>query len=408
MTRSEPATSSGGTPISPAADRVSTLELFFDLIFVFTITQLTVVVSEDVGWLSVVRAGVLLALIYWMYGGYAWLTNAVAPNTMARRVVLLTGMAAFLSLALAVPRAFDPAGGLPFGLAYLVVVVVHLVLFNRATSSTGPKAILVLGRSNGIAVALVLVGAVVGGPAQLALWATATIFCWIFTTYSGTPGAFTLGAAHFVERHGLIVIVAIGESVVAIAVGLTDLPLSPTLVVVATIGLGLSAGLWWAYFGGDDRRAEQALLDAAPQRRAMMAIEGYGHAHLALLFGVVLISVAEERVARDPFQTLPAGLALALSGGTALYLVGDVWFRNRLGIGPAWPRLLAATLATSTVGLGLSVAALAQLAALVLVLVALFGVEARATPRTHPMGSMARASNAQRRTGGREGSALEK
>ncbi|HEY6665637.1 MAG TPA: low temperature requirement protein A, partial [Propionibacteriaceae bacterium] len=115
---------------SDVIERVSTLELFFDLVFVFTITQLTSVLAHEPDLLHLLRVAVMLAIIFWMYGGYAWLTNAVAANTAARRLLLLGGMAGFLLLSLAVPDAFD-GGGLGFGLAYAVVVLVHIALFTR-------------------------------------------------------------------------------------------------------------------------------------------------------------------------------------------------------------------------------------------------------------------------------------
>ncbi len=359
----------------PMIERVSTLELFFDLVFVFTITQLTAVIGEDPTWCSALRAAVMLAVIFWMYGGYAWLTNAVAADTAARRVVLLAGMAGFFVVALAVPRAFE-GGGLAFALAYALVVAIHIGLFSRASSVLSFAGIFALGRRNGFMVLIVIVGGALGGDWQLALWTAAAVFAWVITAYTGTPAAFSVGAAHFVERHGLVVLVAIGESVVAIGIGLSDLSVDPALVAVAVLGLSLSTCLWWAYFGGDDTRAEHALSHASPARRSMMALEGYGHAHLAILLGIVAIAAAEEAAAHDPFEPLGIGLAVSLGAGAACYLAGDAWFRQRLRTADPRPRLAAAPPALATIPLGIGVAATAQIAALVAVFLALFVSEA--------------------------------
>lgn len=358
-------------------ERVSTLELFFDLVFVFTITQLTAAIGEDPTWRGGLRAAVMLAVIFWMYGGYAWLTNAVAADTTTRRVVLLAGMTGFFVLALAVPHAFD-GGGLIFALAYCVVVAVHIGLFSRASSVFGFGGIFALGRRNGFMVLIVIAGGVLGGDRQLALWAAAAVFAWIVTTYTGTPAAFRLGASHFVERHGLVVLVTIGESVVAIGSGLSDRTVDPSLVAVAILGLGLSTCLWWAYFSNGDARAEHALLRASPTHRSMMAIEGYGHAHLPILLGIIALAAAEESAAHHPFDPLHSGLAVSLGAGAACFLAGDAWFRQRLRILNPRPRLAAAVPALATIPLGVGVAAIAQLAALVGIFLALFVVEAHA------------------------------
>jgi low temperature requirement protein LtrA len=365
-------------PAQDAIDRVTTLELFFDLVFVFTVTQLTGVLAGRPDAEGMVRAAVMLAVIFWMYAGYAWLTNAVAADRVSRRIVLLAGMAAFLIVALAVPRAFR-GGGLAFGLAYAVVVAVHTGLFTRAARVRTVGGVVRLGGYNAAAVALVIVGGALGGSAQLPLWAAAAALEWLVVPFVGAPEEFEVGVSHFVERHGLVVLVAIGESVVAIGIGLGEVTVDLRLAAVAVLGLALSACLWWTYFGGDDERAERALEAVPPLRRSRLAVEAYGHAHLALLLGVVAIAAAEEQAAHHPFATLGSGLAAALGGGAALYLAGEAAFRTLLHIGAAGPRLLAAGLALATIPIGTGVAATAQIGALVVLFLALFVAEARRT-----------------------------
>jgi low temperature requirement protein LtrA len=229
-------------------ERVTTLELFFDLVFVFTITQLTAVLYHDPSGRSLVQVVLVLGVIFWMYGGYAWMTNAVSANTPKRRLLLLGGMAGYFVLALAIPGAFA-GSGLAFGLAYLAVVLVHSGLFMRASAASVVRAIVRLAPWNVSSALLVVLGGALGGSAQYALWSAAFVLEWFTPVIRGTSG-FDIGAAHFVERHGLVVIVAIGESVVAVGIGASHLAVDGGLVLAAALGLALSACLWWPYFGG--------------------------------------------------------------------------------------------------------------------------------------------------------------
>jgi low temperature requirement protein LtrA len=365
---------------SDVIERVSTLELFFDLVFVFTITQLTGVLAHDPDLLHLLRVAVMLAIIFWMYGGYAWLTNAVAANTAARRLVLLGGMAGFLLLSLAVPDAFA-GGGLAFGLAYAVVVLVHIALFTRTQRVRSARDLARIGLLNVAGTALIVLGGALGGIAQLILWILVPLVWWLVATYRQLSGAFEIGAAHFVERHGLVLIIAIGESLIALALGLGDLKLGPALAAVAVLGLALSACLWWTYFGGDDTGAEHALSVAPPERRGRLAIEAFGHAYLGLLLGVIAIAAGLEGGAHHPFGPLAVGYAVALGGGVALYLASDAWFRWRLRIGRPGLRAFAVIPALATIALGLWVA-VAQVAALVVVFAVLFAVESRRSADT--------------------------
>jgi len=225
-----------------------------------------------------------------MYAGYAWLTNAVSPDRGSRRALLLGGMAAFLVLALAIPHAFGDSA-IAFGIAYAVVVAVHAALYSRTDSEATVRSVAGLERFNAVGVMLVLVGGVIGGPAQYALWAAAFAWEWITPRLIDDSG-FLIGAAHLVERHGLVVIVAIGESVVAIGIGASGRPVDLPLALVSVLGLLLSACLWWSYFDGDDAEAERALAEAPQARRPRLAVDAFGLWHLPLLGGIVAIAAA--------------------------------------------------------------------------------------------------------------------
>ena len=364
--------------------RVSTLELFFDLVFVFTVTQLTAVLSHDLSWASLGQVMVMLALIWWMYAGYAWLTNSISTRGLRQRAILLGGMAGYLILALAVPGAFH-GSGLAFGVGYFIVTAVHASLFIWTASAQSSRAFLGIAPYNLFNATLVIIGGALGGTAQAVLWTVAAVLEWSSPWVGNreSQSNFEIAPGHFVERHGLVVIVAIGESVVAAGIGAAGLAVDAELMLAVVLALLLSAGLWWAYFGADDdEQAERALTDAPRRRQPWIALEGFGIAHYFLLLGVVLTAAGIKKAIGHAYDPLETAQALVLGGGVALFLAADVGFRRVLGLGRSLHRAVAALLALATVPLGSEVAAVAQLAALVVVLaVALAGeASARSTP----------------------------
>jgi low temperature requirement protein LtrA len=181
-------------------------------------------------------------------------------------------------------------------------------------------------------------------------------------------GGFTVSAGHFVERHGLVILIAIGESIIAVGVGAGDAPLDLELAAIAVLGLACSACLWWVYFGtGDDERAEHALATTPPERQQMVAVAAFGYWHLPMLLGIIALAAAEKKVVAHPLDALATEQAVTLGAAIALFMAGDVLFRRSLGIGRGWRRTLAVFLALATIPLGLVVAWL-QLAALVVVI----------------------------------------
>ncbi|MEU4241021.1 low temperature requirement protein A [Actinoplanes sp. NPDC026619] len=349
------------------AVRVSTLELFFDLVFVFTITQLSETLAEDLSLGTLGNVLLILAVVWWMYSGYAWLTNAVAPNSTTRRTLLLTGMAGFLVMALAVPEAFGEYGWL-FGVSYLVVNVVHSALFRTA----GPGAVdamKILTPLNILAALLVLGGSLVDEPWRHLLWVLAPILQ-IAGGYLHRAEMHNIAAGHFAERHGLVVIIAIGESILSIGAGFHGMHLGGGAILTAVLALTVAYYLWWFYFSGDDARAAHALAAITePARRARMALSAWGYAHYPILLGIVVTAVGIKTTVGHAFEALHWAQAVALSGGVAIYLLGHAAFLALLRLRGVYHRLAAAAIVLAVIPLG-HLRAIAQLAAVVVILVA--------------------------------------
>jgi low temperature requirement protein LtrA len=366
------------TPVDPAASdepitRVSTLELFFDLVFVFTITQLTQLLAHDPTWTSALQAALLLAVIWWMYGGYAWLTNEVRADRVGRRVGLLAAMGCFLAMSLAVPKVFHGHGAV-FGIAYLGVILIHGALFARTEHRQVLRAIVRVVPYNLAAATLVLAATLVHGTVTYALLGAAVVLSWGWVGLTSSRG-FNLSAAHFVERHGLVMIVAIGESVVEIGEGVGDQSLTPVVLLTAGLALALSAALWWACFGGDDARSERALEQVPQGLRGRAGILSFGYAQGLMLFGVIALSAGVKLALADPRAELPAAPALLLGAGASAFIAANVAFRWSLRLDRGALRALAAALALVTIPLGVRASALAQIALLVAVFGGLYAAE---------------------------------
>ncbi|GAA2666648.1 low temperature requirement protein A [Actinoplanes palleronii] len=368
------------TQESPAV-RVSTLELFFDLVFVFTVTQLADTLAHHLTAGGLLNVVLILFVVWWMYSGYAWLTNAVAPTTTTRRTLLLAGMAGFLVMALAIPDAFGAYGWL-FGVGYLVVNVAHSVLFLQA----GPAAVQLmrtLGPLNLLAALLVLAGGLLPEPWRHLCWLAAPLVQ-VSAGYLHPIEMHTLSAGHFVERHSLVMIIAIGESIIAIGVGVAG-DLDGGTILAAVLGLCVAYYLWWAYFAGGDRRSEHVLAAVDdPGRRGRLALNAWGYAHLPMLLGIVVTAVGIKKALGHTFEELHWGEALALGGGVAIYLIGHAVFLRLVGLPGAAYRLGVAALCLATVPLG-HVLALAQLAAIAVLLAG--GAIAEDLPRVRRVGT---------------------
>jgi low temperature requirement protein LtrA len=354
--------------------RVSTLELFFDLVFVFTVTQLTTVLASGHGVASAAQVTVMLAVVWWMYDGYAWLTNAIATDLLRFRLLLLGGMGGFLVVALAIPTAYD-GQGLAFGVGYLVVVLLHAGMYAKGTSMSEVAAILRIVPYNLAAAGLVLVGGLAGGRGQWVLWSAAAVLLWVTPWFTSTEG-FVIAPEHFVERHGLVIIVALGESIVVVGAGAVGVTVDLRLVLVALLSLALSAGLWWLYFRDEDG-VEEVMRAAPATRRARLALTAFGYWHYGLLLGIVGVAAGLKKAVGEPYDALDSWIGVELGVGVALFVACTVGFRRTLGLAPSRARLVAAALALATIPLGTELAAAAQIGALTVIVAGALVIEAR-------------------------------
>src|SRR3712207_497446 len=356
--------------------RVTPLELFFDLVFVFALTQVTGFLADHLTWVGMLQGAALLAVLWWAWGGYAWLTNAVpAEEVIPARLVILTAMAAMLVASLAVPDAFDEYGVL-FGLSYFVVRLLHVVLYALATGHTPEthRAILRLAPGFLVAPVVLIPAGFLDGLAQGGLWAVALATDFGVAFVRGVSG-FRVHAGHFVERHGLVVIIALGESIVAIGVGASGLPLGAGIVVAAVLGIALAAALWWAYFDLVTLVAGQRLSAAKGEERARLARDSYSYLHLPMVAGIIFVALGIKKILAhvgDPLGIIPA---VALCGGVALYLLGHNAFRLRDVGSVSVPRLVVAVCCCGLIPVAVSLPSLLTLAILATLLCGLAAFE---------------------------------
>jgi low temperature requirement protein LtrA len=356
-----------GDRLSPIASRVSTIELLFDLVFVTTISQVAAIIVHEPDWSGIGQALVILALVWWMYDAYAWLTNQAAPDTTFVRLALIVAMAAFLVMSLAIPDAFG-ATGVVFGAAYIAVAFIHAALFIARGGRDAARRIVVVGTSNILVGVLLMVSGFVEGPIDW-LFFTVPLLAFLASAILSARGGFDPGASHMVERHGLLMIIAFGESIVSIGVAAAAHALDAPLIVATVLSVGIVASLWWCYFAGDDVRAEEAIAAAPQASRTRLALVAYYLEHLAMIFGLVLMAAGLHELLVEAAAPAPPTAAALLGCGVGLYLLADVAYRSTLRLGPIGWRAAGAALVALTFPIGIAVSGLAQLVA-VLALVA--------------------------------------
>jgi low temperature requirement protein LtrA len=310
-------------------ERVTPLELFFDLVFVLAITQCTTLMAHHPTPEGLEQGLLVLAVLWWSWGGYAWLTSVLDPEEGAVRLVMFAAMASFLIAALCVPDAFGDLA-IEFALAYGFVRIAHIGLFMLASRDDPNlrRSVMSLAVGTAIGVGLLAVAAGFDGSAQIAIWIVAVGLDMAGPYFFGSEG-WKLVPGHFAERHGLIIIIALGESIVAIGAGASG-HLTAGITAAAVLGIAVAAGLWWMYFDIVAIVSARRLADAPVGRvQNELARDSYSYMHFPMVAGIILLALGMKLILKDVSEPLDSVVAFALLGGVAFYLLGLVGFRYR-------------------------------------------------------------------------------
>jgi low temperature requirement protein LtrA len=365
------------TTVLRQTERVTPLELFFDLVFVLALTQCTALMASDPTWTGLATGILVLGVLWWSWVGYAWLTSVVDPEEGSVRLAMFAAMAALLVVALCVPNAFGD-DALLFACAYGAVRAAHIALYLLASRDNRALRQSVLGLAGGSAVGVALLIAASGldGWEQRSLWALALALDMAEPFFFGASGWSLEHPSHFAERHGLIIIIALGESIVAIGVGAGS-AVDAGVVVAATLGIAVAAALWWLYFDVIALLSERDLARLPPGReRNERARDTYSYLHFPMVAGIVLAALGMKKTLADVGEPLDAVPAFAMLGGVAIYLLGHVAHRLRNVRTVNNHRLVCAVVLLLLVPFATAVSALAALATVTAALWILIALEA--------------------------------
>jgi low temperature requirement protein LtrA len=316
-----------------AERRTSPVELFWDLAFVFAITQVTHFLVGHLTWGGFLRGMLILALIWWAWSAFVWAANAQDEDSPTMQSALLTSLVLIFLAGLAVPGAFGDEAVL-FALTYSGVRLIHLALYVDASrrGNASWEAIAGFGLATLAALGLLVVGAFFDAEIQTVLWTIAVGIdyagpAWL--TRARLRGLQRVAVAHFAERYGLFVIICLGESVVAIGLAANGSAIDAGLLAAVGFGLLATIGLWRTYFGqlavDAERRLRQTDGDVV-----LAAADGYSYLHLLIVAGIVVFAAGVRVAIDDPTASLPDSVRLCLCGGIALYLLGHAAFRLRM------------------------------------------------------------------------------
>jgi len=357
--------------------RVTALELFFDLVFVFAITQVTGFLYHDPTWVRLIEAVAILMALWFAWTGYAWLGNTAGSDEGPMRVVLLAAMAPLLVASLAVPHAFGK-DALIFGVAYFLVRGLHLLAYAvlaRGQPELG-AAVVRLARTILPAAAVLVLAGLLPGTGRAICWAVALAIDYGGLLVGSVEG-WRVEPAHFAERHGLIIIIALGESIVALGVGAAGLALDVGVVTGVVLGLAVAGCLWWAYFDVVAAVAERKLREADALARARIARDSYSYLHLPMVAGIVVFAFGVKDTLVHVHAHLPGVPAVALCGGVALYLLALSAFKRRNVGSFNYPRLVATAVLLALAPLATQLPALLSLGLVALVSCTLIAYEVR-------------------------------
>jgi low temperature requirement protein LtrA len=356
-------------------ERVTPLELFFDLVFVLALTQCTALMYQHPTWEGLAQGMLVLGVLWWSWTGYAWLTSVVDPEEGAVRIAMFAAMAGLLIVAICVPEAFDSLA-LEFALAYGVVRGGHIALFMLASRDDPALRHSTVGLAGGtaIGVGLLISASLFDGLAQAAVWSLALLLDMAEPFFFGSEG-WRLVPGHFAERHGLVIIIALGESIVAIGAG-AEAHLTAGIAAAAVLGVTVAAALWWTYFDVVALVSARRLARAPEGReRNELARDSYSYLHFPMVAGIILFALGMKKTLGAVSDPLDIELAFALLGGVAFYLLGLVAFRFRHIHSINRQRLLLGVALFGLLPAAVELPALATLAILTALLCALIAYE---------------------------------
>jgi low temperature requirement protein LtrA len=367
--------------------RTSPVELLWDLVFVFAVTQVTTLLSHDLSWGGLGRSLLVLALVWWAWSAFVWAANAQDTGSPVLRLALLLAMVLVFVAGLALPHAFDAEAPV-FAAAYTGVRLLHLALYADASrrGNASWAAIAGFGVTVLVGMALLVAGSVIGGGAQVGLWTAAAAIdyagpAWL--TRERLRGLQRVAVAHFAERYSLFVIICLGESIVAIGVGASAERFDAQLVAAVGLGLLITVGLWWTYFDRFAAVAEQRL--RTHDDPVLAAADAYSYLHLVIVAGIIVFAVGVKLAVHAVDAPLGDAARLALCGGVALYLVGHVAFGLRMVGSVGVEKLAAAVAMLALYALGGGVDAWLLAGAVAVLLGAMCAVETVAARRAEPL-----------------------
>jgi low temperature requirement protein LtrA len=354
---------------------VAPLELLFDLVFVFAFTQVTTLLTDHPTWEGLGQALLIMTALWWAWAAYAWLTNTIDAEVGPVLAAMFVAMGAMFMAALAVPGAFGE-DGVVFGVAFLIANLMQAALY--ALGAGGDRQLLSAIRRVVpwvvVGSGLVLLAGFFDGGLQAALWVGALAVGFGGPAFVSLEG-WRVQPRHFVERHGLIVIIAIGESLVAVGLGTRGEALHADVIVAALLGLLVAMSFWLAYFDFFTIRGRQLLDERSGAERIAIARDVYTYLHLPMVAGIVLFAFAVKSVLKHVGDELGTIEALALCGGSALYLFAYVALRFRVARSVRGGRLVAAITCLLLIPVTTVVPALVALALVAGVWVALHAYE---------------------------------
>ena len=340
--------------VSPHDQRVTFVELFFDLVFVFCVTQVVTLLHGHIDARTAASALLVFWLVWWGWTQFTWALNAA--NTDHPRVQLTTLLATAVAffLAVGIPRALGD-GALWFAVSYVVLRLIGLLVYYWVawTDPLQRRAVQVFGLFSAAGLAAVLVGGLVGGSAQYVCWSMAVALDLMAAGIGGQLEGWNLHPDHFVERHGLIVIIALGETLIVAASGLTATPPTPTAIATGIPAVAVTCALWWGYFRHGRPVFEHELAAREGSARSSLARDVFSVMHFPMLCGVIAMAAATEAALAHPELPLSPDMRIGLGGGAVLFICGTaaaMW--RATGRAPVWRGVLAPAAAIAVVRFG--------------------------------------------------------